>query len=85
MSIYHAMVEANEAANKERIEHMQYYIETGLVPRENAGMIAEPIVRHGLKANRKTLETCARYSHEQGLTPRLMTLEKLFAPSTLSE
>ena len=85
MSIYHAMVEANEAANKQRIEHMQYYIETGLVPRENAGIIAEPIVRHGLKANRKTLEICARYSHEQGLTSRLMTLEELFAPSTLNE
>lgn len=85
MSIYHAMVEANEVANKQRIEHMQYYIETGLVPREYASRIAEPIVRHGLKANRKTLETCAQYSHEQGLTPRLMKLEELFAPSTLSE
>jgi 4,5-dihydroxyphthalate decarboxylase len=85
MSIYHAMVAANEAANKERIEHMQYYIETGLVPREYARSIANPIVRHGLKANRKTLETCAQYSHEQGLTPRLMTLEELFAPSTLNE
>jgi 4,5-dihydroxyphthalate decarboxylase len=42
-------------------------------------------VRHGLRANRKTLETCAQYSHEQGLTPRLMKMEELFAPSTLSE
>jgi 4,5-dihydroxyphthalate decarboxylase len=85
MSIYHAMVEANETANRERIEHVQYYIETGLVPLEYASIIAEPIVRHGLKANRRTLETCAQYSHEQGLTPRLMKLEDLFAPSTLNE
>jgi 4,5-dihydroxyphthalate decarboxylase len=85
MSIYHAMAEANEAANKERIEHMQYYIETGRVPREYASNIGEPIVRHGLKANRKTLETCAQYSAEQGLTPRLMKIEELFAPSTLNE
>ena len=85
MSIYHAMVAANEAANKERIEHMQYYIETGLVPRAYASVITAPIVRHGLRANRKTLETCAQYSHEQGLTPRLMKMEELFAPSTLNE
>jgi 4,5-dihydroxyphthalate decarboxylase len=79
------MVAANEAANKERIEHMQYYIETGLVPRQYSSVITSPIVRHGLKANRKTLETCAQYSHEQGLTPRLMKMEELFAPSTLNE
>jgi 4,5-dihydroxyphthalate decarboxylase len=85
MSIYQAMAEANEVANKERLEHMQYYINTGRVPREYAAAIAEPIVQHGLKANRKTLETCAQYSYEQGLTPRSMTLEELFAPSTLGE
>jgi 4,5-dihydroxyphthalate decarboxylase len=85
MSIYQAMVEANEMANQERIEHMQYYIETGRVPRDYANNIAEPIVTHGLKANRKTLETCAQYSAEQGLTPRLMKIEELFAPSTLNE
>jgi hypothetical protein len=64
---------------------MQYYIEAGLVPREYASIVAAPIVQHGLKANRKTLETCTQYSHEQGLTPRLMKLEELFAPSTLNE
>ncbi|HWE71538.1 MAG TPA: ABC transporter substrate-binding protein [Stellaceae bacterium] len=85
MEIYLAMAEANEIANKERIEHMEYYINTGRVPAEYAAAIAEPIVQHGLKANRKTLETCAQYSHEQGLTPRLMKLEEIFAPSTLGE
>ena len=85
MSIYQAMVEANDIANEERIDHMHYYIETGLVPREYAAAIEQPIVQHGLKANRKTLETCARYSHEQGLTSRVMPLEEIFAPSTLGE
>jgi 4,5-dihydroxyphthalate decarboxylase len=42
-------------------------------------------VRHGLKANRKTLETAARYSHEQGLTPRIVKLEEVFAKSALDE
>ena len=36
-----------------------------------------------VKAARHVLETIARYSHEQGLTPRVLDLEEIFAPSTL--
>lgn len=39
---------------------------------------------HGLEANRKTLETFARYAHEQGYIPRQPVLEELFARNTLS-
>lgn len=42
-----------------------------------------PLVQHGVKANRAVLETAARFSHEQGLTPRVIPLEEVFAPSTL--
>ena len=38
---------------------------------------------YGIAANRKTLETCLRYHHEQGLTKRLLKVEELFAPETL--
>ncbi len=85
MSIYHAMVEANEIADRERIGHMQYHLETGLVPTELRKVVEAPVVRHGLKANRHTLETACQYSFEQGLTPRLMKLDEVFAPSTLDE
>jgi hypothetical protein len=44
-----------------------------------------PLVRHGIAANRKVLETAARYSHEQGLTPRLLALEEVFAASTMEQ
>ena len=33
--------------------------------------------------NRNTLETLFRYSHEQGLASRKLTIEELFHPSTL--
>ena len=46
---------------------------------------ATPIISHGVAANRKVLETIAQYSLEQGLTPRLMKLEELFAPSMISQ
>lgn len=38
---------------------------------------------YGLDRNRKTLETFLRYHHEQGLSPRLLTPEDLFAPEAL--
>jgi 4,5-dihydroxyphthalate decarboxylase len=38
---------------------------------------------YGYAANRHVLETFLRYHHEQGLSPRLLTPEALFAPETL--
>ena len=45
--------------------------------------LAAPILRHGIQANCKTLEMAAQMSNEQGLTPRCMTLEELFAPTVM--
>ena len=42
-------------------------------------------MRHGVVANRETLEAAAQYSVEQGLTPRLVALEEVFAKSTLDQ
>lgn len=39
---------------------------------------------YGVEPNRKTIETLIRYSHEQGLTAPALTVEDLFAPSTLA-
>ena len=38
---------------------------------------------YGIAENRKTLETLFRYSHEQGLASKQLTIEELFEPSTL--
>ncbi len=40
---------------------------------------------YGLEKNRTTLNTFLRYHHEQGLSPRLVTAEEMFAPETLEE
>jgi len=74
---------ANDIANRERIEHVAYHLETGRVPERYRAALATPLITHGIKANRKTLETVAAYSLEQGLTPRLLKLEDLFAASSL--
>ena len=38
---------------------------------------------YGIEPNRKTLETLFRYSHQQGLCSRELTIEELFEPSSL--
>ena len=39
---------------------------------------------YGIKENLKTLETCARYSFEQGLSARPVALDEVFAPQTMA-
>lgn len=40
---------------------------------------------YGVEANRDTLETMTRYSHEQGLTDERLSVDDLFAPTTYDE
>ena len=40
---------------------------------------------YGLDANRGVLETFIRYHHEQGLSPRRLSVEEVFAPETFAE
>jgi 4,5-dihydroxyphthalate decarboxylase len=85
LNLYKAFQQANEMADRERIEHSEYHRVAGALTRESADALRAPLVRHGIAANRKVLETAARYSQEQGLTPRLLALEEVFAPSTMEQ
>ncbi len=40
---------------------------------------------YGVENNRIALENATRYSFEQGLSPRKLEIEELFAPSTLEQ
>ena len=83
LNILTAFNQANAEANRQRVEQTAYHIETGLLPADAANTIATPVVQHGVRATRHVVEAAARHSLEQGLTPRLMTVEELFAASTL--
>ena len=83
LNLYTAFARANDLAEAQRLEHVEYHLAAGLLPRECGESLRTPLVRHGVKANRTVLETAARYSHEQGLTPRVVPLEDVFAASTL--
>lgn len=40
---------------------------------------------YGIEKNRHVIETFTRYHHEQGLSPRQLTIEEMFAPETFAE
>ena len=82
-NVLDAFERANARIDRQRMEHLAYHIETGLLPADAREKLQQPLVRHGIKANRLTLETCARYSNEQSLTPRVMPLDEIFEPSTM--
>jgi 4,5-dihydroxyphthalate decarboxylase len=85
LNLMKAFDRANAIANRQRMDHVADHLAVGLIPGAAKAALACPVIEHGIKANRKILETCADYSLEQGLTPRRMKLEEIFAPSTLAQ
>lgn len=85
LNLFKAFVRANDIAEKARMEAVAYHVETGLLPPEARKALTTPLIRHGVKANRRVLETTAQYSFEQGLTPRLVKIEEMFAPSVMEQ
>ena len=51
---------------------------------ETKKVMGENFWSYGIEGNRKTLETLFRYSYEQGLAKKQLTVEELFDESTLS-
>ncbi len=83
LNLYKAFLAAKEMAIARTRELLDPYIRVGLLDLEARQALAEDPYPYGVKANRKILETIAEYSHEQGLTPRVVGLEEVFAESTL--
>jgi 4,5-dihydroxyphthalate decarboxylase len=83
LNILKAFAEANDIAERERREHVNYHLETGLVPPQYRAALATPIISHGLKANRETVEAAAKYSNQQSLTPRVVKVDEIFAPTAM--
>jgi 4,5-dihydroxyphthalate decarboxylase len=50
---------------------------------ETQGLMGDDPFAYGVQRNRKTLETLAGYTFRQGLAPRRLTVEEMFADSTL--
>ena len=83
-NLYAGFVKAKAVAREKLLEQIPSALFFGVdylsMTRE---MIGDDPFPYGVKANQAMLDTITGYSHEQGLTPRQMKSEELFAEQTL--
>ena len=83
-NLYSGFVKAKAVATEKLLERIPAALffgpEYAAMTRQ---MIGEDPFPYGVKANEAMLDTITEYSYEQGLTPRKMKVEELFAEETL--
>jgi len=83
LNIFNAYRLAKEQVAAELRRLASTHVELGLLTPDAARALRTDAYPYGVKSNQKTLETLAEYSAEQGLTPRQLPLDEIFAASTL--
>jgi 4,5-dihydroxyphthalate decarboxylase len=83
-SLFDAFNKAKNAAHDRLLSLTGVYSDLGLLPAEDRANLEIDPYPYGIKANQNVLETVTRWSNEQGLTPRVMSLEEVFAPSIMA-
>jgi 4,5-dihydroxyphthalate decarboxylase len=83
LNIFNAFRLAKERVAARMRDMVSTHVELGLLGPDARKALSVDPYPYGVKSNQKVLETVADYSFEQGLTPRRMQLDEVFAPSTL--
>jgi 4,5-dihydroxyphthalate decarboxylase len=83
LNLFNAFRLAKEQVAARMRELVSTHLELGLLGPEARQALQVDPYPYGVRSNQKVLETVARYSFEQGLTPRVMRMDEIFAPSTL--
>src|SRR5205823_2145775 len=78
-----AFRQAKDSVAARMRELVSTHVELGLLGPDVVSTLRVDPYPYGVQANLHVLETLAAYSCEQGLTPRVVQLDELFAPSTL--
>jgi len=84
LNIFSAFRRAKDEALAQLVEAAQTHLQLGFLPPEAEAALRQDTYPYGVVANRRVLETIAQYSHEQGLTPRMLPLDEIFAANTLN-
>jgi 4,5-dihydroxyphthalate decarboxylase len=87
-STYKAFAQAKAIADAEFVETTALKVGLPWVTAEfeqTRDVMGADFWSYGIKDNRHTLETMARYSFEQGLATRVVTIEEMFAKGNFSE
>lgn len=83
LNIFNAFRLAKEKVAADLKQLAQTHVELGLLPDgAKEGLALDPYP-YGVKSNKLVLETVAQYSNEQGLTPRVLKMDEIFAEQTL--
>jgi 4,5-dihydroxyphthalate decarboxylase len=83
LNLYAAFLQAKEASLGRLRSLAESHLQLGLLPPEARSGLQQDPYPYGVKGNSRVLETIASWSHEQGLTPRVLGLDEVFAPATL--
>ena len=83
INLYQAFVAAKQKAMASMQDQADTYVNLGWLSPESRAVLDSDPFPYGIAQNRKTLEACARYSFEQGLSERLVDLGEIFAPQTM--
>lgn len=87
-SLFKAYSQAKQVADAELAETTALKIGLPWVTAEleaTQAVMGPDFWTYGIEANRKTLSTMARYSYQQGLAVRELTVEEMFADGNLNE
>ena len=69
--------------NRQSIDSAAVYFNLGFVPDEYRQALDADPYPYGGGTNRNILEAMTRFSYEQDLTPRMLSLDEVFHPDTL--
>ena len=83
LNLFNAFRQAKEKVAARTRELVSTHLELGLLGPDAGQALRVDPYPYGVRSNQKVLETVAQYSYKQGLTPRLMRMDEIFAPSTL--
>jgi 4,5-dihydroxyphthalate decarboxylase len=82
LNIFNAFSRARDSWLEEVRENVAPYLATGSVSLGEKRDLPN-LFPYGVRANNEILNAIPRFSHEQGLTPRVVGLDEVFAPQTL--
>jgi 4,5-dihydroxyphthalate decarboxylase len=82
-SLYDAFLAAKIEYDKRRVAAIDAAVTAGVVDPSATTALGHDLFAYGIKGAGRVLETIATYQHEQGLTPRPVRLDEVFAPECM--
>ena len=81
--LYDAFVVAKDRGRRRKESLLGPFADTGVLSADARTAIDADVMAYGVKGAHLVLETAMRFIHEQGLTPRRVGLDEIFAAETL--